>query len=181
MTWAIGGAGPLARSLRALGPVAGGIVLDLADVASFGPVGLFTGFGIGGLLGWYLSGVYGYASSTRPLAALAAAVYCAIPMTEPLPLATILSVMSMLAPDGNRKGNEKGNGNRDRIDRSRRPLSNGMSCDSEIGGVAPDEDRKLTLWMGCWRSDQLARRRADHRTGPVRSELHDVRLARLVR
>jgi hypothetical protein len=95
-------AGPFARTFEALGPVAGGIALDLVDLASFGPVGIFTGLGVGGLLGWYLSGIYGYSRSTRRWAALAAAVYCAMPMTEPLPLATILSVISKLAPSKDR-------------------------------------------------------------------------------
>ncbi len=90
--------GSFARTLRELGPVAGGLILDLADLASFGPVGVIPGLAIGGGLGWYLSGVYGYRSRWRPWVALAAAVYCGFPLTEPLPLATILTVISRLAP-----------------------------------------------------------------------------------
>ena len=62
--------GPLRRTI---GPIAAGLLLDLVDLASFGPVGVVPGLAIGGGLGWVLSGVYGYSSSVRPIIAIAAA------------------------------------------------------------------------------------------------------------
>lgn len=89
--------GVVRRTFEALGPVFGGVALDLLDLASFGPVGVFGGLAVGGLFAWWLTGVYRVPEGRRPWIALAAGVYCALPMTEALPLATIFSVISRLA------------------------------------------------------------------------------------
>ena len=91
------GGGATRRVFQAFGPVLGGMALDLLDLASFGPVGVFGGLAIGGLFGWWISGVYGMSERRRPWVALASGVYCALPMTEALPLATIFTVISRLA------------------------------------------------------------------------------------
>lgn len=90
----------LTRTLEALGPVVGGLILDAVDVATFGPLGLTGGFLIGGIFGWWLSGVYRMAEPRRPWVALAAGVYCALPLTEALPLATIAAVIARFAGPG---------------------------------------------------------------------------------
>lgn len=95
--------GLVARTVDALGPVLGGVALDLVDLASFGPLGPTAGLLVGGLFGWWLSGIYRVKPSHRPWLALAAGMYCALPMTEALPLATIASVVSRFAGgDGER-------------------------------------------------------------------------------
>ena len=74
---------------RALGPIVAGLVIDLVDLATFGPLGIFVGFILGGAAGWYLGRFYGYSETTRWWLALIAGIYCTIPMTEFIPLATL--------------------------------------------------------------------------------------------
>lgn len=84
---------PLIERLhRALGPLAGGILLDLADLSTFGPYGL-GGFVIGALVGWWTCSIYDLSRSTRFYLALLAGAYCLFPLTEFLPLATLLSAL----------------------------------------------------------------------------------------
>ena len=82
------------RFERALGPVGAGLVLDLADFATFGPLGLVAGFLIGSLAGWYLTGALRFPEKWRLPATLLAGLYCTIPFTEFLPLATLIGAMS---------------------------------------------------------------------------------------
>jgi hypothetical protein len=81
---------PIASRLnRAFGPVAAGILLDLLDIATFGPIGLLIGLPVGAAAGWWMAGALGIEKKNRKWFALAAAVYCAIPFTELIPLATL--------------------------------------------------------------------------------------------
>lgn len=71
---------PLLRRLhRALGPIGGGLILDLLDLATFGPIGWYGGFVVGGLVGWWRAGLYGFPPRARPWIAAGAAVYMAVP------------------------------------------------------------------------------------------------------
>jgi hypothetical protein len=88
----------LVRLHRALGPLAGGMILDFVDLATFGPVGLFGGFLIGAAVGWWVSSIYGFTTQARILFATFAAIYTAIPFTELLPLATIISAIARFRP-----------------------------------------------------------------------------------
>ena len=91
---------PLWRRLhRAAGPVAGGIVLDLVDLATFGPVGLLGGFVVGGGVGWWLGSLYGFARRGRAACAVAAALYTAIPFTEVFPVATLIGAIARWRTD----------------------------------------------------------------------------------
>lgn len=81
----------LERLHRALGPLAGGIIIDCVDFATFGPVGLVLGPIAGGLAGWWVSSLYRFETRGRLIVALLAAIYCTIPFTELLPLATIVA------------------------------------------------------------------------------------------
>jgi hypothetical protein len=83
----------LLRLHRALGPLAGGLILDGVDLLTFGPIGIFGGFLLGGAVGWWITSIYGFQPRMRALLALAAAVYTAIPLTEPFPLATAISAL----------------------------------------------------------------------------------------
>jgi hypothetical protein len=84
----------LERVHRALGPIAGGLLLDLLDLATFGPVGLVAGPVIGGLVGWWLGSLYAFSPRGRALLAAAAAVYLTVPFTEPVPVATLIGAVA---------------------------------------------------------------------------------------
>ena len=82
------------RLHRALGPVAGALILDFADFATFGPIGLVLGWLVGAVTGWWISSLYGYDMRYRCIWAALAALYCTIPFTAVIPLATIISVIA---------------------------------------------------------------------------------------
>jgi hypothetical protein len=78
------------RVLSSFGPLAGGYLLDLMDLATFGPLGFYLGPLLGGLLGWWLATVYRFGVLGQSILALLTALYCMFPATEFLPLATIV-------------------------------------------------------------------------------------------
>ena len=78
------------RLLRSFGPLAGGYLLDLMDLATFGPVGFYLGPVLGGLLGWWLATVYRFGVLGQSVMTFITALYCVLPGTELLPLATIV-------------------------------------------------------------------------------------------
>jgi hypothetical protein len=84
--------GLLRRAYYALGPLGAGIILDVLDLATFGPVGVFAGALVGGYAGWILGEFEGLARNERIALAGCAAIYMTIPFTEPFPLATIASL-----------------------------------------------------------------------------------------
>ena len=81
------------RVRRVLGPIVGGMILDLVDLATFGPAGLYGGFVLAALVGWWLGGQAGWSRRGRALFALGAAIYAATPATEALPLGTLVGVL----------------------------------------------------------------------------------------
>ena len=87
-------AGFLRRASYALGPLGAGIILDLLDFATFGPVGLFLGALVGGCAGWILARDEGFDRGLGVAFALAAAAYRTIPTTEVIPAATALFLMA---------------------------------------------------------------------------------------
>lgn len=78
------------RANRAFGPILAGLIIDLVDFATFGPLGLVLGFPVGGLAGYWMGRALGFDRRAALWCALAAGVYCTLPGTEILPLATIL-------------------------------------------------------------------------------------------
>lgn len=78
----------------ALGPVAAGLLLDFADLITFGPLGYTVGPVLGVLLGAYLATFYGFRGWSRAGLALLAAVYLALPVTGLLPIATLVSALA---------------------------------------------------------------------------------------
>ncbi len=72
------------------------MLLDVVDLATYGPAGLYGGFLLGGAVGWWLAGRYGASQRLRIAAAIAAAVYAATPATEFLPLGTLAGVILRL-------------------------------------------------------------------------------------
>ncbi len=73
-----------------LGPIAAGFLLDLVDLATYGPIGLWAGLAVGGLTGYFLAASLGVRPGRRLVYALAAGVYCSLPFTALLPAATLL-------------------------------------------------------------------------------------------
>ena len=67
------------------------MVIDLVDFATFGPVGLVAGLPIGGLAGYWMARALELPPRTRWWCALAAGIYCTIPFTEFIPLATLVA------------------------------------------------------------------------------------------
>ncbi|MSR57950.1 MAG: hypothetical protein EXS05_09780 [Planctomycetaceae bacterium] len=80
----------LERLHRALGPLAGGIIIDCVDFAMFGPVALILGPVVGGLVGWWVSSLYHFGTRGRLIVATLSAIYCTIPI-KLLPLATLVA------------------------------------------------------------------------------------------
>ncbi len=83
----------LQRMYNALFPVIGGLVLDLTDLATFGPVGIYAGFFVGAIVGWLISSIYGSSPRTRLIWAILAGVYCMVPGTAFFPIATVISAI----------------------------------------------------------------------------------------
>lgn len=82
--------------VQLLGPIAAGLLLDLADFATLGPVGLWAGLVVGGTAGYLLALGLGVRPERRWGYALAAGVYCSLPFTGYLPVATLLGAMIRL-------------------------------------------------------------------------------------
>ena len=79
-----------ARINRAFGPVVAGLIIDLVDLATFGPFGLYLGLPIGAYAGYWMGRALGLAPKPSLLCALAAGIYCTLPGTEMLPIATVV-------------------------------------------------------------------------------------------
>ena len=82
------------RLYRAVGPLAGGILLDTIDLVTFGPIGIMGGFVIAITVGWWISSIYHFPVKGRILFAVLAGIYTAIPMTEIIPVATMVSAIA---------------------------------------------------------------------------------------
>ena len=73
-----------------------GLLLDAADFATYGPIGLWVGFIVGAVAGWLLAPSLDISQRRRWLCALAAGTYCMLPFTAFLPLATLLGALTRL-------------------------------------------------------------------------------------
>ena len=82
------------RIHRAFGPIAAGLVIDFVDLATFGPFGLLLGLPLGGLCGYWMGTALGLERKQALWCALAAGIYCMIPLTEFLPLATLVGAFA---------------------------------------------------------------------------------------
>lgn len=97
----------LERLHYALGPMAGGMIIDLADLLTPGPVGLFGGILIGMPVGWYVASMYGFETPSRLLIATLTGIYCTIPGTELIPLATLVSACGRFFAEDRGYGGER--------------------------------------------------------------------------
>ncbi|HPF99728.1 MAG TPA: hypothetical protein PLE77_06645 [Kiritimatiellia bacterium] len=92
-----------ARLNRAFGPILAGVIIDVVDLATFGPIGLVLGLPIGGLAGYWMGTCLGLDRKACVLCALAAGIYCMIPFTEVLPLATLVGAYARFRETANEK------------------------------------------------------------------------------
>ena len=84
-------AASVARRLnRAFGPVIAGLILDVVDLATFGPLGFFLGIPIGLAAGYWLGTCLALERRHCVWVAMAAAIYCTMPGTEFIPLGTLV-------------------------------------------------------------------------------------------
>lgn len=82
------------RLNRAFGPVVAGLIIDFVDLATFGPMGYFLGLPIGAFAGYWMGRALGLERKPSLLCAVAAGIYCTLPGTEILPLATIVGAIA---------------------------------------------------------------------------------------
>jgi hypothetical protein len=94
------------RINRALGPVMAGLIIDVVDVATFGPLGMVLGLPVGGAAGYWMGRTLGLGKQACLYCALAAGMYCTIPFTELLPLGTIVGAYARYRQEG--KEHQKG-------------------------------------------------------------------------
>ena len=81
---------PIRRANRIFGPIVAGMIIDLVDLATFGPMGQVLGLPIGAFAGYWMGTSLGLSRRAAALCAVAAGIYCTIPGTEFIPLATIV-------------------------------------------------------------------------------------------
>lgn len=78
------------------GPILGALAIDLADLAMIGPVGVVAGF----FVGFALTGMLALAMAVpwrRALVlSLLAGLYCMSPITDVVPLATVLMLLRLV-------------------------------------------------------------------------------------
>lgn len=86
----------LSRYNHAFGPVIAGLIIDAADIVTFGPVGLALGFPIGAAAGYWLARSLRLETNASLICALIAGLYCTIPGTELLPLGTLVGALVRL-------------------------------------------------------------------------------------
>jgi hypothetical protein len=74
-------------------PILAALTIDLADFATAGPLGLLAGLFVGGALTTIVALVSGARLGRALGLGLLGAIYCALPLTEPIPLATMLTLL----------------------------------------------------------------------------------------
>ena len=85
---------------RIFGPLIGGAIIDGIDFVLWGIPGLV----VGGLVAFWISGIFRLPLWQRVLCAIAAAYYCAIPFTRFIPLATLIGAYAQFREKKNVSG-----------------------------------------------------------------------------
>jgi hypothetical protein len=87
------------RLWQTLAPIGAGLILDLVDFFTPGPFGLSAGFILGFLVTWLLTQLFDLPMKRRLLPCTLAGIYCTIPFTETIPVATfVMTLIRLLAP-----------------------------------------------------------------------------------
>ncbi len=74
-------------------PIVAALAIDLADFATAGPIGLVAGLFVGGVLTTIVARASGATRHRALLLGLLGGIYCALPLTEAIPLATMLTLV----------------------------------------------------------------------------------------
>jgi hypothetical protein len=94
----------LQRTLAVLGtrgsgsgwtPIMTALAIDLADLAMIGPIGVVAGFFVGFVLTSMLTLATGVPLRRSLVLSLLAGIYCMLPVTDLVPLATMLTLLRM--------------------------------------------------------------------------------------
>jgi hypothetical protein len=88
------------RLNRAFGPVIAGLIIDLVDLSTFGPMGFYFGLPLGGGCGYWMGRTLGLTRKQSLTCAIAAGIYCTIPVSEFLPLATLVGAFARYRESG---------------------------------------------------------------------------------
>ena len=80
------------RWRRTFAPIMVGILVDIVDFFSMGPSGLRYGFLLGTLAAFAIGSMYAMPLRQRFLYSIGAGLYCMMPFTERLPLATLVGL-----------------------------------------------------------------------------------------
>jgi hypothetical protein len=76
-------------------PILTALAIDLADLAMIGPTGVVAGFGVGFALTFMLTLATGVPLRRAGVLSLLAGIYCMLPLTDVVPLATMLTLLRM--------------------------------------------------------------------------------------
>lgn len=92
---------PIGKRLnRAFGPIMAGMIIDVLDLATFGPIGYVLGLPVGGAAGYWLGRCLGLSRKASLFCALAAGIYCTVPFTGILPLGTLVGAYVRFRDEG---------------------------------------------------------------------------------
>ena len=79
---------------RAFGPIVAGAIIDVLDLATFGSVGMYAGLVLGLMAGTWLCRYMGLNWKRSLSIGVACGVYCTIPITTPIPVATLIGAFA---------------------------------------------------------------------------------------
>ena len=96
----------LRRLNRAFGPVVAGMILDVVDLATFGPIGFFLGIPVGLAVGYWLGSCLGLERKHCLWVGMAAAIYCTMPGTEFIPLGTLVGACARYWESGRKESDQ---------------------------------------------------------------------------
>lgn len=83
------------ESVGGWAPILTALAIDLADLAMIGPTGIVAGFGVGFALTSLLTLATGVPLRRAALLSVLAGIYCMLPITDVVPLATMLTLLRM--------------------------------------------------------------------------------------
>jgi len=85
---------------QVFGPMLAGFAIDVLDLMTVGPIGLYSGLLIGGAVGYVLAPTLGFPRHRWWISSLLTGIYCTLPLTAFVPAATFAVLVSRLASRG---------------------------------------------------------------------------------
>lgn len=82
--------------------VLAGVLIDLLDLTLSGPLGPVGAVAAAAVV-WWIAGQHGVSRGVRVALAVGTALYCALPLTELVPLGTVVGAVLSLLPSGRRE------------------------------------------------------------------------------